>query len=100
MGMSTHIRGFIPDNDPEYLKHKKILLVCSESGVSLPKETMKYFGTKYEDADKRLLEEKLEVELKEGVHYKEWGEESSQGYEVDLTKLPKGITKLRFFNNW
>jgi len=98
MGMSTHIQAFIPDTDAEFQKHKKILLMCSENDVSLPKETAEYFGS--DSADEYLLDEKLEIELKEDVHYKNWFDESSQGFEVDLTKLPKGVTKLRFYNNW
>lgn len=98
MSMSTHIQAFIPDTDKEFKKHKKILLACSEAEVSLPKETAKYFGG--EDADESMLDEKLSVELKEGVHYKDWSQDSSSGFEVDLTKLPAGVTKLRFYNNW
>lgn len=98
MGMSTHIKGFTPDTDATYQRHKKVLIVCLEADVQLPKETAEYFGstTAYEE----LLDEKLEIELKEGVHYENWSDESSQGFEVDLTKIPKGVTKLRFYNNW
>lgn len=98
MGMSTHIQGFIPDTDTDFKKHKKILLFCMEENVSLPKETAEYFGS--DDAEEYLIEEKLEIKLEEGVHYKEWMEDSSKGFEVDLTRLPKGVTKLRFFNTY
>lgn len=98
MGMSTHIRGFIPDTDPEYQKHKKVLLVCDEADVELPRETAEYFGSKYPDPE--ILEEKLEVELVEGQHYEEYRAEMSEGFEVDLTKLPKGVTKIRFYNSY
>ena len=98
MGMSTHIQAFIPDTDAEFKKHKTILLMCSENEVSLPKETAEYFGS--EDAEEYLLDEKLEIELEEDVHYKDWSDEGSQGFEVDLLKLPKGVTKLRFSNSW
>lgn len=94
MGMSSYIQAFIPDTDATYQKHKKILLVCEEAGVQLPKETAEYFGTT--DAAKYVLEEKLSVELKKGVHYAEYLEDMTQGFEVDLTKLPQGVTKLRF----
>lgn len=98
MGMSTHIQAFIPDTDAEFKKHKKILLMCLENEVSLPKETAEYFGS--EDANEYLLDEKLEIELEEDVHYKNWSDEYCSGFEVDLLKLPKGVTKLRFFNGW
>ena len=98
MGMSTHIAAYTPDTDVDFQKHKKILLMCLEAKVSLPKETALYFGE--ESPSEYLLDEKLSIDLKEDVHYKEWSDESSQGYELDLTQLPKGVTKLRFFNSW
>lgn len=99
MGMSTHIEAFTPDSDPEYQKHKKVLLACIEADVFLPKQTAEYFGVEILPSID-LLEDKLSVALKEGEHFKNWNDESSAGFEVDLTKLPKGITKLRFYNNW
>lgn len=96
--MSTHIKAFIPDTDADFQKHKKILIFCIENEVSLPKETSAYFGS--EDAGEYMLDEKLSVDLKEGQHYRYWSDESSQGFEVDLPKLPKGVYKLRFYNNW
>jgi len=98
MGRSTHIEAFIPDSDKEYQKHKKILLMCLENDVSLPKETAQYFGS--EDAYESLLDEKLEIELEEDVHYTKWCDEYRSGFEVDLSKLPKGVNKLRFYNSW
>ena len=98
MGMSTGIQAFIPDTDVDYQKHKKILLACMEADVSLPKETAIYFGEDY--PTNYLLEQKLSVKLKQGVHYKDWSNETSEGFEVDLLELPKGVTKLRFSNSW
>jgi hypothetical protein len=96
MGMSRHIQAFIPETDEEFKKHKKILLMCLEHKVSLPKETAEYFGSN--DAEEYLLDEKLQIELEKDVHYKEWSDESCEGFEVDLSKLPKEVTILRFFN--
>lgn len=98
MGMSSHISAFIPDTDATYQKHKKVLLVCEEAGVELPKETAEYFGSK--SAEKYLLEEKLSVGLKLNQHYTEYSADMSEGFEVDLTKLPQGVTKLRFVNSY
>lgn len=96
--MSTHIQGFIPDTDATYQRHKKVLIVCLEADVQLPKETAEYFGST--SAYESLLDEKLEIELKKGVHYEDYSEDMTQGFEVDLTKLPRGVTKLRFTNSW
>jgi hypothetical protein len=99
MGMSTHIAAFIPDTDPEFQKHKAVALVCMEAKVSLPAETSNYFNVRY-NPYLGMFDEKLQIDLKEGEHYEEWREDSSEGFEVDLTKLPKGVTKLRFYNSW
>lgn len=98
MGMSTHIEAFIPDTDSEFLRHRKVVKVCLEADVSLPKETADYFG--YSRPGSHMLEEKLQIELRIGEHYQEWSDDSSSGFEVDLTKLPEGVSKLRFYNNW
>lgn len=102
--MSTHIKAFTPENDPIYRKHKKVLLACIEAEVSLPTETAKYFNCEYKEVvgkgDEYLLEEKLEVELKLGEHYRKWQDIDSAGFEILVNDIPKGVTKLRFYNNW
>lgn len=94
MGMSKYIKAFIPDTDETYQKQKKVLLACMEAGVELPKETAKYFGSEFPEME--LLEEKLSVKLKYGTHYTEFSQDMTEGYEVDLASLPKGVTKLKF----
>jgi len=98
MGMSTHIQAFIPDTDVTYQKHKKVLVSCMEAEVSLPKETAEYFGSNEPYYD--LLDEKLEIHLKENVHYTEYFDETANGFEIELSALPKGVTKLRFVNSY
>ena len=70
-------------------------LCCSKSCAASKREK-----SKPNYSPERVLDEKLQVELTEGVHYNDWADESSVGYEVDLLRLPKGVTKLRFYNNW
>jgi len=92
--MSSHLKAFIPDNDPTYQKHLRILTMCKKENVSLPKETADYFGTCDEP------EEKLQFILKRDDHYTKWQDEMREGFEVDLTKLPKEVTKIRFYNSY
>lgn len=94
MGMSTKIKAFMPDTDSTYQKMKKVYDACNEADIPLPKEVQEYLG----DADS--MEERLEVKLKLGKHYDEWSADMQEGFEVDLTKLPEGVTKLRFYNSW
>lgn len=89
--MSTHISAFMPETDEIYIKYKKVYDICEELGTSLPSEVEEYF-------DDEEPECKLQIDLKEGVHYVEYYKDSSVGFEVMLDELPKGITKIRFYN--
>jgi hypothetical protein len=101
MGMSTHIKAFIPDTDPEFQRHKIVAEICMEHKVSLPAETSNYFNVRHNPSP-GMFDEKLSVELTNGIHYTEYNDshDAEAGFEVDLTKLPKGVTKLRFYNSW
>lgn len=96
--MSTNIYAFTPDTDPTYQKHKKILLACKEAEVSLPKETAEYFWEN--DPEEYLLEQKLQVELEKWVHYEEYNEEYWAWFEIDVSKIPQWVSKIRFLNSW
>lgn len=94
MGMSTHVIGFVSPDDEDYIKHSKVLLACSEANVSLPKETAEYFGC--EAPEEYLLEQKLEIK----IPLTEWSDDCSEGYELLVSELPKGVHKIRFVNSW
>lgn len=95
MSMSTHVKGFIPDTDPTYQKHKKVLVACHEAGIEhLPTETAAYFGDNHPCLS--LLEAKLEVK----IPVKEVRENGSANYEVYLKDIPEGVEKIRFANTW
>lgn len=92
--MSTRIEAFVPDTDKEYQKHKQVYDVCTKADVSLPKETEEYFKGCDEP------EQKLQVELVKGQHYIIYGRDMEEGFEVELSQLPEGVTKIRFINSW
>lgn len=94
MGMSTKIKAFTPETNERYQKHLKVYRVCTEAGVSLPKETMEYF----KDCDEP--EEILETTLVEGRHYHEWSTDMEEGFEVNINELPVDVAKIRFYNSY
>lgn len=98
MGMSTHIKAFIPETDSTYQKQLAVFKACQNAGVSLPKETAQYFGC--EEPYEGLEEEKLEFKLEKGVHYIKFCKNADEGFEIDLKKLPKEVSKIRFFNSY
>jgi len=95
MGMSTHVQGFVSPEDETYIKQSKVLLACIDAGIKkLPEETAKYFGNDY--PEEYLLEQRLEVKIP--IH--EFSNSHSQGYELIVSEIPKGVHKIRFINSW
>lgn len=95
MGMSTHIVGFVSEDDETYKKHSKVLIACNEAGINeLPKETAKYFDSKYPSLS--LLDDKLEVKIPQH----EYSADMTEGFEIIVSEIPKGVHKIRFTNSW
>jgi len=93
MGMSTHVVGFRPP-DEKWRKMKAAWEACSDAGISPPPEVEDFFnGAAPDDAG-------VEVRVERTEAVSPYTCESGSGYEVDLTKLPKGVTILRFYNAW
>lgn len=95
MGMSTHVVGFRPP-DAKFKKFAAIWKQCEEAGISPPKEVDSFFESV--PPDPKGVEIDLDG-MKNGP-VSAWRNDSCDGYEVDLTKLPKDVTVLRFYNSW
>jgi len=95
MSMSTDVVCFISPEDEEYKKHSAVLQACLNAGIrKLPEETANYFGDDFPDP--YLFEKKLTITTP--IH--EWERDSSQGYEILVSEIPKGVYKIRFYNSW
>jgi len=93
MGMSTNIVGFKPP-DHKFRKMKAIYDACELADVSIPDEVDRFFNGERPD------EAGVLVELYRHESVSEWQDDSGQGYQVDLTKLPSDIKIIRFYNSW
>lgn len=91
MSMSTHVVGFRPP-DEKWRKMKAAYDACQLAGISIPDEVDEYFNGETPD------EAGVEVEIDSILE--EWGDDSRQGYQIDITKLPKDVKILRFYNSW
>lgn len=89
MSMSTHVIGFKPP-DAKWKKMKEVWDACDKAGVEAPKEVSEFFNWEAPD------ENGVEVELDAA----EWSDEGREGYEIEVSKLPKGVTVIRFYNSW
>ena len=89
--MSTHIVGFKAP-DEKWKAMKAIWDACENAGIDVPGEVEKYFGGEPPD------ERGVEVDLDEDAL--EWSDDSCSGYEIDVKKIPKDVTHIRFYNAW
>lgn len=91
MSMSTHVIGLRPP-DKVWVKMKAVYDACDAAGVDTPREVFEFFGG--EKPDERGVTVNVEVALTE------WSDDMRQGYELDVRKLPKDVTIVRFYNSW
>ena len=92
MSMSTHIVGFRPA-DEKWKQMKNIWESCESANIPIPNEVLDFF-----DHTPPRDKPGSEVELGEAVQ--EWSNEYSQGYELNLSKIPNGVNVIRFYNSW
>lgn len=93
MSMSTSVVGFRPP-DEKWRKMKAVWDACVIADTDTPDEVDDFFGGQYPD------EQGVIVDIEETEAVKEWCDDSSSGFEVDITKLPKDVKIIRFFNSW
>ena len=93
MSMSSHVIGFTPPS-AQWQQHAAVWKACEAAGVDIPKETIAFMGHTPPDPAG------VEVDLMATGAAREWGDEYRSGLEVDVSKLPKGVTTIRFFNSW
>ena len=89
--MSTAIKGFRPP-DEKYERMCNVFRACVEAGLEPPEEITLFFGG--EPPDPRGVE----VTIDDAVQ--EYEDDSREGYEVTIKKLPPDVTIIRFFNQW
>lgn len=94
MGMSTHVVGFAPP-DARFMKMKAAWDACRDAGVDPPDEVGEFFQWDPAHANASGAE----VGIKEAVT--EWTDgDMREGYEIDLTALPKGVSIIRVYNSY
>lgn len=94
MGMNTYVQGFRPP-DEFYLKMKAVWDACLAAHMDPPDEVYEYFDGDKQNADGTGMN----VDISDAVS--NWDDGDMRvGLSVDLTKLPKGVTVLRFVNSY
>lgn len=91
MSMSVYVQGLRPVTE-DYKKRLEIYNACKELNINPPEEILKYFNYESRPCEKGIL-----IELpNDSVVYSTDMNRCSNYYYVDLTKLPEGVTKVRF----
>jgi len=93
MSVSAHIVGFMPV-DAIWKKMKQAYDACEEAGVSVPEEVATFFG------DGNPKDPGREVDLEKSGCLKEYRDDSLDGFEVDLSKVPTNVKIIRFYNSY
>jgi len=89
--MNSYIVAFRPP-DETFKKMKTVSDACIKAGVDLPTEVSRFFGDSESDP------KGVEIDIKDAIE--EWTGDMSQGFQVDLGKLPKDVKYIRFYNQW
>lgn len=105
MSVSTYIVGIKPP-DEKWEQMKAIWDACMKADVQVPDEVDEYFeGEEPDDAGVIVplgsvyqIRELGERHTEDGLSY--YGRDGQSGFELELSKLPKDIKKLRFYNSY
>jgi len=93
MGMSTNVYGIKPPDD-KWKKMKTIWDACETMGVKIPNEVDKFFGGEEPDDSGVLI-------CLQGLGCcSDFRREMMEGFEIDVTKLPKNVKVIRFENSY
>jgi hypothetical protein len=94
MGMSSSLVGVRPP-DAKWLAMKAAWEACEKAGVAPPTEVEEFFNGEKPDPLGVVIGLQQSSAVREYAPH-----DAAEGYEVDLTKLPKDVTVLRFWNSW
>ena len=98
MGMHSYVKGVKPADD----KYRKMLAIyeqCEAADVSIPKEVDDFFNGERPDPAGVVVS----LSASKNGPVQEWRDEDNEmleGFEVDITKLPKDVKIVRFINSY
>lgn len=92
MSLCTYVQGLKPKTK-EYEKKLHIYNACREINITPPEEILRFF-------DGKVCEEGIITELPEEAMINYTDDCCRDFFEVDLTKIPSDVTKIRFINSY
>lgn len=91
MGLTTHVEGFRPP-DETFDKMLAAYRACEAADVAVPDPVDDFFDGS--PPDPRGVSVDVNNAVSKGP------EDTDDSHEVDLKKLPAGVTVIRFTNSW
>lgn len=96
MSMSSHVIG-VRDLDGAFAKMIAAKVACEEAGIPYPQQIINYFLHAGESED-YLRREMESIDITVAVT--QYNRKGTDGFEVDLSKLPDGVKSIRFENSY
>ena len=93
MGMSSHVVG-LQSSTAHHLRMVAAWRANAAAGVTQPPQLVQYFGGASVDESGFTVSVDVSVTAYNDPHH------AREGFEVELAKVPAGITHLRFYNSW
>lgn len=91
--MSMHVIGFKPA-DEKWKKMKDAYDSCIQADVEIPESVEDFF----EDGEPDNAG--VKVKIKGHPCYKEWTADATDGFDIDITKLPADVKIIRVSNSY
>ncbi len=91
MSVYSYVQGLRPKTE-DYEKKLQIYKLCTELNIAIPFEIESFF-------DGEVCEDGIICDLPNDS-LKKYYNDTREYFEVDLTKVPSDIVKLRFCNSW
>ncbi len=101
----AYVVAIIPP-DEKWKKMKAIWDSCSEAEIECPKEVWDFFGHETPDKDGVVIGGSRHTRTGDdrgkghAPWLQEWRQDSSEGYENLLDKVPKDAKKIRVYMSW
>lgn len=94
MGASMHIKG-IREPDEEFKAMAEVYFACKKAGIGVPDRVQEFFDWQEPNQNGVLVD----LDLSPAVNTYNDGD-SREGFDVEIEKLPKNITHIRFYLSW
>jgi hypothetical protein len=91
--MSTHVVGVVPPGE-SWKKMKSVWDSCKAVVVPIPDQVLEFFNHTQPDSEGVI------IDLVDKSIAIPWRVNDSEGYELEVKKIPAHITKIRFYNSW